>query len=1146
MTQLYPIIPKSSYTVLLIEDSAIDRQVYQRFLSKNSHFQLQVVEFDNGQEALQWCQNHVPDILLVDYFLPDMNGLEFLDTLRQQPNQQWIPGILITGQYHSDIAERAFQNDTQDFLDKNRITAEGLNRAINNVLQKSELQQQAQKERRDRQKIEQVINQIATRLVTEVNKDFFRVVVQHIAELLEVDCVSISEIINPQRGRTLAVCHQQQIVDNIEIDLTIAPCSLAIKTTGNTVTIYQDKAQQLFPENPFIQSDNIQSYLGIPLVNTAQETIGLFVVFHSHPLENTQLLEEILKIFAGRAGAELERRQMESKLRQSEADHREAQRVSHVGHWKWDKTTDEIWWSEEMYRIFGVPLNKKITFLSFIERIHLDDRVRVLAKIENALPGSAYFNTYRICRPNGSIRYTQVSAELIFDKQGDPVGMRGTTLDVTKLKQTEIKLQNWNLALEERVKERTQELSNLYLRLQNELEEKREIELAKEINEVFYSQFLEEELVKRKKAEKVLEQRENLLRGIGDNVPRGILYQIMRKLDGTYRFIYLSAGVERETGYKAEEVYQDASLLMNTIIEEDRPLLWWKYQESWENLSIFDLSVRVRSLQGEIRWIRLCSSPRRLEDGRTVWDGIRLDIHELKQTQEYLYKNQLLLSEAQQIARIGSWEVDLATQSQYWSDELFVVLNRDRAQGQTNSDNYLDLFHPDDRAILKQTVDQAMAFGTRYQLKLRIPLADGTIRHIESIGQGELNQNGEMIRLYGTIQDITERVQSEIALQESQNQLQRQLTEIEAIYQSAPIGLAVLDTDLCYVRINQRLAEINGLSIEEHIGRTVRELLPNLADTVEPLLLPILETGQPLLKVEIFGETPSQVGVQRVWLESFIPLKNGDRVIGINIVCEEITERYNLERIKGEILSIASHELRTPLTSIQAGLSLFQSQVIDSTSPEGEATIEIMADSVDHLVRLVNDIFDLERLRSGKLGLEKSYCDVQPIIQQAIAQLQALAQQKEIQIKVSSPPFLIYADKDRILQVLINLLSNAIKFSLPAGQIELSVESLISQTDEDSLPIPWVKFSIRDRGRGIPTQHLESIFESFQQVDSSDAREKEGFGLGLSICRNIVESHGGQIWVESVVKQGSTFYFTIPAEPLDDLTDDTNTIHPKR
>jgi PAS domain S-box-containing protein len=165
--------------------------------------------------------------------------------------------------------------------------------------------------------------------------------------------------------------------------------------------------------------------------------------------------------------------------------------------------------------------------------------------------------------------------------------------------------------------------------------------------------------------------------------------------------------------------------------------------------------------------------------------------------------------------------------------------------------------------------------------------------------------------------DITDRKQTEAALRQSEEQLQERLIEIESIYQSAPIGLSVLDTDLRFIRINQRLAEINGCSVEEHIGRTVRELLPNLVDAVEPLLQQVL-AGQALLNVEISGETPAQPGVKRTWLENFLPLKNGDQIIGISIVCEEITKRKQRESELRQVLQkLNFHVENSPLGVIE-------------------------------------------------------------------------------------------------------------------------------------------------------------------------------------------------------------------------------------
>jgi len=205
--------------------------------------------------------------------------------------------------------------------------------------------------------------------------------------------------------------------------------------------------------------------------------------------------------------------------------------------------------------------------------------------------------------------------------------------------------------------------------------------------------------------------------------------------------------------------------------------------------------------------------------------------------------------------------------------------------------------------------------------------------------------------------DVTARKRVEADLQESRLALQRQLAEIEAIYQTAPIGLNVLDPDLRFVRINERLAEMNGFSVEEHIGRTVGELLPDLAEPAERLLRPVLETGEPLLNVEIHGETPAQPGVPRVWLESFLPLKDGDRVIGINTVCEEITEQRRM--------AAALHQSESRYRT------LFE------TMEDGFCVVEVLFDEAgqpfDYLFIEVNPAFERQTglyQAAGKTALE--------------------------------------------------------------------------------------------------------------------------------------------------------------------------------
>ncbi|MBE9155965.1 PAS domain S-box protein [Nodosilinea sp. LEGE 06152] len=196
--------------------------------------------------------------------------------------------------------------------------------------------------------------------------------------------------------------------------------------------------------------------------------------------------------------------------------------------------------------------------------------------------------------------------------------------------------------------------------------------------------------------------------------------------------------------------------------------------------------------------------------------------------------------------------------------------------------------HPDDRDRALGQWREAIAQGESFETECRFRRRDGQYQWFICRAVPTRDPQGHITGWIGTITNIDD-------IKCSEALVQRQLAEIEAIYKSAPVGLNVLDTELRFVRINQRLADINGLPIDAHIGHSVRELFPELGRTVEELLYPILETGEPLLNVEIQGETPAQPGVKRTWLEHFFPLKAGQRVIGISTVCEDITERIQAE-----------------------------------------------------------------------------------------------------------------------------------------------------------------------------------------------------------------------------------------------------------
>ena len=234
-------------------------------------------------------------------------------------------------------------------------------------------------------------------------------------------------------------------------------------------------------------------------------------------------------------------------------------------------------------------------------------------------------------------------------------------------------------------------------------------------------------------------------------------------------------------------------------------------------------------------------------------------------------------------------------------------------------------------------------------------------------------------------------------------------------------------------------------------------------------------------------------------------------------VAEQTVERLEeVEQLKKGFLSTVSHELRTPLTSIRGSLGLLAS---GAAGPLSDQVVEIVALAERNAIRLmalIEDILDLERLETGKIELQMTRVPIASILRRAMESLAAFGAHG-VTVDAPNVSSSIDVDADRIVQVLVNLLSNAVKFSPPGGVVTIAV----------TVDGQWTEFRVIDHGRGVPAAHRRAIFERFRQVDPSDAREKGGAGLGLAICKSIVEQHGGSIGVESEEGVGSAFWFRL-------------------
>lgn len=338
--------------------------------------------------------------------------------------------------------------------------------------------------------------------------------------------------------------------------------------------------------------------------------------------------------------------------------------------------------------------------------------------------------------------------------------------------------------------------------------------------------------------------------------------------------------------------------------------------------TVLPTALRVGRWEGEMELVNRASGQHicvhrsvialRDADGALLgFAAMSRDLSAQKAAERAMIDSRERLEFALKAANMVAWEWEPV------ADHVEHSVNADLAETTRITDrrDFLQMLHPDDRDLVRETFDRCFADGTDYRTEYRL-MTDGAPIWIQSVGRAVVEEDGRK-RMRGIMQDITSRIESEQALKDSEERLAQQFAELEALYESAPVGLAVIDADLRFVRINRLLAEINGLSAEDHIGRTVREVLPDLAPQAESTLRKILATGQPVFNLELTGETQAAPGVTRAWRENWVPLYNADQdVIGISVAAIETTEQ---KRVADE-LARNQAQLRTIIETIPVGI----------------------------------------------------------------------------------------------------------------------------------------------------------------------------------------------------------------------------------
>lgn len=438
---------------------------------------------------------------------------------------------------------------------------------------------------------------------------------------------------------------------------------------------------------------------------------------------------------------------------------------------------------------------------------------------------------------------------------------------------------------------------------------------------------------------------------------------------------------------------------------------------------------------------------------------------------------------------------------------------------------------PPDLVLLDIKMPEMGGFAVCRELK-----ADPRTREIPVIFISALEDALDKVKAFGVggvdyitkpfqVEEVLARLETHLTIHRLQQQLQAQNAQLQQeIYERTlaeekftkafrlsptPIAIATL-AEGRFVDVNGSFLSLSGYAQAEIIGRTVTEV-GITSDAYAQAIQQLQEEG--VLHNQEF-DICTKTGETKTVLLSLEQIELSGVQCTLNII-NDITER---KRLENEFISLVSHELRTPMNSMIGALDLLGTGQLGTLSAKGQQVLQMAIANTERLIRLVNDILDLERIKSGNIKMQKVECDAADLMTQAVEAMQPMAAQEQIALEMETVAAKLWADPDRILQTLTNLLSNAIKFSNPDNTVRL--RSRLHSGD--------LEIAVQDWGRGIPTDKLQSVFERFQQVDASDSRNKDGTGLGLAICRNIVEQHDGRIWAESQLGQGSTFTICLP------------------
>ncbi|HTH49738.1 MAG TPA: PAS domain S-box protein, partial [Candidatus Limnocylindria bacterium] len=553
-----------------------------------------------------------------------------------------------------------------------------------------------------------------------------------------------------------------------------------------------------------------------------------------------------------------------------------------------------------------------------------------------------------------------------------------------------------------------------------------------------------------------------------------------------------------------------------------------------------------------------------------VRDGEGNPLHFVSQIQDITARKESLaelnrvterLQLATAAAGVGIWDWDLPGNRVIWDDQMFELYGLTRDPFAKPFSIWEQAVHPDDLPQVRRELEQALQGKSVFNTAFRIRQPEGAVRHIRALAAVHRDTDGRALRMVGTNWDITEQVEAQESLRQSEGFI-RQVVDLNTVL------IFVQDRAGRFVLCNRAAAEFYGTTVEQMVGRRDADFSQD-TELLERLRREDNEVLETKLDKFIPEEQFRNAHGESRWLQTVkrAILSPEGEATHVLVMATDITNRKLIEqesqrsreeamasnvelaetnrqleqaiaranemafaaeaaaRAKAEFLATMSHEIRTPMNGVIGMTSLLLDTALTA---EQTRFVETVRNSGESLLVIINDILDFSKIESGKMTLEMSSFDVRACVGQSLELFAAKAAEKRLELRSTidrSVPVMLAGDVTRLRQVLVNLVGNAVKFTA-GGEVAVSVGPA---ADPDGKH--W-HFAVRDSGIGIPKEKLHLLFQSFQQIDSSTTRRFGGTGLGLAISRRLCELMGGTMWVESEPGRGSVFHFTVRAQPV--------------